>query len=284
MIKLSIILIFLLTSSYSYAYRKAFIRPKFAIIYADSALNIPIGKARRRKTVYVSDVSRNNGTVFPIYVSGKIAFIKSVDVMFSNKSKSSIRFQTTFNKQNQHYTYKSSVALFMAQFTPDAKWLEYSDSLEDYVSNMYSAKISYERHKINNMWGFGIGFAHYILDQNILSMQISSIEVLGFITPLNFNFFSLNLFAGFMMSPLIYTVFDLSNRDVLRGMGYGPILGGQIKLFPKSKFTPVLGVEYKLINTLGFDEVEIQTSEGHASTKIANITGTNIYLGISYNY
>jgi hypothetical protein len=57
-----------------------------AIIYADELMTSPVGFVRRGKKVRLGEVARNQERVYPIVVSGRVAFIRAQDVSTEKQS------------------------------------------------------------------------------------------------------------------------------------------------------------------------------------------------------
>lgn len=62
-----------------------------AIIYSDEQMTSPIGFVRRGKKIKVGDIARNKAQVYPLIVSGKMAFIRVLDVNTEKESVDSDR-------------------------------------------------------------------------------------------------------------------------------------------------------------------------------------------------
>ncbi len=64
----------------SWAARDAIVVSEHAVIYSDLQMSSAIGYVPKGKMIKIGDIARNNSRVYPIVVSGKIAYIKSEDV------------------------------------------------------------------------------------------------------------------------------------------------------------------------------------------------------------
>lgn len=62
-----------------------------ALIYSDKEMTSPIGYVIRGKKLKVGDIARNKAQVYPIVVSGKIAYIRVLDVTTERESMDSTR-------------------------------------------------------------------------------------------------------------------------------------------------------------------------------------------------
>ena len=93
-----------------------------AVVYSDEKMSSPVGYIRKGRKIRVGDVARNKAQVYPIIVSGKVAYIRVIDVTTEKESVEATnlvaeRFQKlTEKKINTNYsasyfTYSSQVTL-----------------------------------------------------------------------------------------------------------------------------------------------------------------------------
>ena len=75
-----IIITSLFTSLPSLGAQDAVIRVRQAIVYADTDLSSPIGYIRKDRKIRVGEKARRKGTIYPVIVSGRIAWIMAQDL------------------------------------------------------------------------------------------------------------------------------------------------------------------------------------------------------------
>src|SRR5687768_7328928 len=63
-----------------WASQEAIVTADQAVIYADEQMKSPLGYVKRGKKIKVGEVARNRAQVYPIIVSGKIGYIRVLDV------------------------------------------------------------------------------------------------------------------------------------------------------------------------------------------------------------
>ena len=78
-------LLTLLFSSAVLASRPAIVVSTRAVIYADQELKSPIGYVSAGRKVVVGDVARKNGSILPIIVIGRVAWIKASDLALNTE-------------------------------------------------------------------------------------------------------------------------------------------------------------------------------------------------------
>lgn len=93
-----------------------------AVVYSDKEMTSPIGYISRGKKIKVGDIARNKSQVYPIIVSGKIAYIRVLDISTEKESMDSTRLtaerfqkQTTVIREQKvvasYYSFLSQIAL-----------------------------------------------------------------------------------------------------------------------------------------------------------------------------
>ena len=107
------VLVSLFFCQISWAVQEAIILADRAVIYSDMDTSSPIGFISKGKKILVGDVSRNNAKVYPVIVSGKIAYIKTSDVTTEKESVDSSRLTA---ERFQKSTSKTSVAKFSISY------------------------------------------------------------------------------------------------------------------------------------------------------------------------
>lgn len=90
-----------------------------AVIYADEQMSAPVGFVRKGKKVKIGENARNKAQVYPIVVSGKVAYIRAIDVSTERESNDSAvlvaeRFQKA-SRSGQAYNYAVSFFNYSTQ-------------------------------------------------------------------------------------------------------------------------------------------------------------------------
>lgn len=75
----------------SWASQEAMILADRAVIYSDMEMTSPIGYISRGKKIMVGDIPRNKAQVYPVVVSGKVAYVRVIDVTTEKESMDSTR-------------------------------------------------------------------------------------------------------------------------------------------------------------------------------------------------
>jgi len=72
-----------------WASQTAIVVAEEALVYADDKMSAPVGYVRKGKKIIIGEIPRNRSQVYPIIVSGKVAFIRSIDVTTAKESATS---------------------------------------------------------------------------------------------------------------------------------------------------------------------------------------------------
>ena len=75
----------------SWASQDAMVMAEKAVIYSDREMTSPVGYITRGKKIVVGEIPRNKGQVYPIVVSGKVAYIRVIDITTEKESISAPR-------------------------------------------------------------------------------------------------------------------------------------------------------------------------------------------------
>lgn len=78
-----------------------------AVIYSDREMTSPIGYVSRGKKLVVGEIPRNKAQVYPIVVSGKLGYIRVIDVTTEKESMDSTRLVAERFQKNTDAVYKS---------------------------------------------------------------------------------------------------------------------------------------------------------------------------------
>jgi hypothetical protein len=82
------------------AAQDAMVSSERAVIYSDQAMSSPIGFISYGKKITIGEIPRNKSQVYPIIVSGKVAYIRAADVTTQKESMSSVKLTAERFKQN----------------------------------------------------------------------------------------------------------------------------------------------------------------------------------------
>lgn len=109
------LMVFLMCQS-ALAVQDAMVIVDRAVIYSDREMTSPIGYISRGKKIKVGDVPRNKAQVFPVVVSGKVAYIRTRDVTTERESMDASRLTAERFKNSTDRALQSKFVLSYFSF------------------------------------------------------------------------------------------------------------------------------------------------------------------------
>jgi hypothetical protein len=208
-----------------WASQEAVIIADSAIVYADKQMSAPVGYIAKGKKVRIGVVPRNRAQVYPIVVSGKIAYIRSLDVSPISDSDTPQRLMTErFSKQTQKKlvgSYSLSYFSYMSQVSLEN---ENADLKDGGALNWNGLTLQGSSHQ-----GNGIDFSFLFSGMTAkFKQETFNVFELGFGVSgqiLAFERMSLKLEGVGMAIPFS----NYAYKDDFRVNGYGYSVGGALK-------------------------------------------------------
>lgn len=263
-------------SSVVWAKQTAIVIAERAVIYADAQMSAPVGFVKKGKSLVVGDIARNQSQVYPIIVSGKIAYVRVIDVSTEKESVSSEKLvakrfmRSAENELQSDYTisymnYSSQISL-----DQDNGTLQDKDTLNwQGVSLKGGAKISPRLNfaiLLNYLRGKGDKEVFQVLEfgpgVDLSMIQSSRLEV--------------KLFAQLLAVPFATYAYE----EKFRVNGYGLTTGGGLRLV--YRFGKNFGLE-------GFGGFYYTRLSGFSSPKPfkelePSFIGSRLGLGLNYQF
>lgn len=214
-VRSAFIVVTLMICPKSWAAQEAIVISEKAIIYSNQLMQGPLGYISRGKKVTIGEVGRNKNQVYPIVVSGKIAYIRAKDISFEldqNQSLTASRFyELTKERHNTHYSlgfvnYKSQTNSAAAS-EESFSWYGYQVKGETYY----------------NSWGVQLLTTGMWATSG--EEQFRSIELGVGVTRLilELNKFKLNFFVQALGIP--FANYTVGSKFRVNGGGYGGGIG-----------------------------------------------------------
>lgn len=257
-------------------------------VYSDLSMESAIGFIRGGKLLKVGDKARMKGTLVPVVVSGRIAYVQVNDLRFvEDDSQTYSPKVTEHNIDNDQFRIHDSLkennhlVLQMGQFALGDNWDNVSNSAGDEsASSMTYYNLMLEHRSPIKSYGFGLGGSYYTLTQDNIQAAALSFDAQIYWSPLKFSWISIDLLLGGVLS--FDTRIKVTNIEgSSKGNFYGWYFGPQARIFPEKKIGFVVGVGYKRIVVSGIKEI-IFTDNTEAALDL--LTGVNAYGGLSYRF
>lgn len=247
-------------SQISWASQEAIVISEKALIYSDEQMSSPVGYVRRGKKVKIGEIPRNRAQVYPIVVSGKVAFIRAIDVSTEKEAMNSERLVAErFMKATQE-GHRTRYSAYFFTYNSQISMSQQNDSLmnKDPV-NWTGAGLKGEM-KISPRWDFQI-IANYMTAKK--SKEEFKVFELG--GGAAFQFLEIKRFLARIEMQVLGVPFATYSLDPLfRVRGSGFTTGGGLNL------------SYLLGENWGLD-----AGAGFYYTKLIGFDSPSPYRGIS---
>ena len=235
-------------------------------------------------------MTRKNGSILPIIVTGRVAWIKVEDLALNTeelKNVSTSRFkvsQEQFKEAEEKFDddlLKNNYALIsFGNFAVDNSYKEFGEITNYTIGDTASAIRVHVFHRPpfkRSFWS--IGGAYYTQSEESYEWKTLTLEAKYGYSLIRTKAFSIDAYAGILLGgDFKYSREENSEIIVDNGSTYGYLYGGQIKIFTWSKFGLVGGLvrqTFKLSGLSPFPTI------GGGQSDLQEISGTNIFFGLS---
>ena len=268
--------------------QKARVVVEKAIIYSDLYLTSPIGQISQGKIITVGNVKRRHGTVLPIIVHGKVAYIRVRDLMlekdFTGEKKSTFNtvehdVSITFEKPTDKLNENNYIQVTGSMLGLGSSWQSLSNAFGEDPNNMFGFKAIFEHRPEIHNWSWGLGLDYYFTQQNKLSISMFAAEINVYYSLIPFfRLFTLDIMGGpiFSAATTITTQSDSYKSTVMGFQG-----GVQVRLFPYSQIGFTGGAKYV---SLGFSNLDTIVVNTDTTAELTGFNGLEFYGGISYKF
>lgn len=293
-ISLFLITLFFIFTTEATAARYALVMTKKAIVYADKELKSPIGYISAGRKIMIGEKERKRGSILPIVVAGRIAWIRVVDISIDRESyktksqKTSARFaiteeefrdknekaeDTLFN--NNHFFLSYGVGSGSMNFTVSGELSGQQVSAErsaDQTPTSYTVEFVHRSPFRRTLWSVSLGYHSYTSEDESWSTFLGGANY--YWSAIKSRLFTIDVYVGGVLTG----DFKITGPGFSEsGTAFGYKLGGQLKLFPFSSMGIIAGAYRQdlFINDLAFQVESL-------SQKIDSMTGINFYAGITW--
>jgi hypothetical protein len=281
--------LFLCFSSSILAYQVAVITSPKAVIYSDQKLTTPLGYISYGKKVNVGEVERKDGTILPIIISGRVAYIQIKDIHIKRTANDPGVHTPQIKEHDVEMTFKTDqdklsennfVSFRAGSFSGGDNWQQYSEEFDDTSSNLTNFSILMEhRTPVERMsWGFGISY--YTVSQEQLEAKTLTLDMTLYYALVHFRYVTIEGFGGVSFSG-DFKLSQGGGEQITKGVLYGYNFGAIARLLPYSKVGFYGG--FSIQNLYIKDMDPIINSNGEEVT-ISSLSGTNIFAGLSYKF
>lgn len=284
---LTLIALFLLISSQILGAQLAVVSVPKAVIFSDQKLTTPIGYISYGKKIKVGEVEKKDGTILPVVVSGRIAYVQIKDLTIQDgiigvntpkitQHDVELTFQTDQDKLSENNFFSAS----LGQAGAGESWQNYSSEFgeESSTFSVISLQMEHRNPAKDTSWGFGL--TYFSASNEDISAKSLAVEANLFYSLFNFRYMSISAFGGLLFSG-DFQVIQAEEEQKANGVLYGYSFGGIARILPYSKFGAFGGLSIRKIKVADLEPIE--TSSG-AEVGIDSLSGVNIFAGISYKF
>lgn len=259
-----------------WAQQDAMVTADRAVIFSDREMTSPVGYILKGRRVRVGEIPRNKAQVYPIIVSGKIAYIRVLDVTSERESMESNRlvaerFQRS-TEQDYHGKFVLSYYNFSSRISMDKSnsTIVNNDQLQWKGISLKGELLLKER------WDFQVVSNYMQAEQVDETFRAFEFGLGGAYRVMNFRSFLLRLEAQVLAIP--FSNYELQGKFRLNS--YGFTTGGGINatyLFNEHwGLETYAGLYYT--KTFGFDTPDQYNSVA------PSFYGNRLGLGVNYSY
>jgi len=285
--KLIFTLLCLVLSSNVLSADLAYIVSDQAIIYSDMDLSVGIGYVKKGKKIKVGEIARKNGTVLSTVVSGRIAYIKKLDVRLaqeiSDEGGNYIAPKVTdhevlFEEQNfeDNFSENNHMVLHMGNMATGSAWQELDPQSSENTISQFGIGFEHRPELRNYSWAVGLNYISAESDN--FAFKSLMVEAKFQYSIARFSLVSLDAVFGVIGTGDARLQNSFSSTES-RGTMFGYLIGGQAKLFPFSKFGIIGGVEIRKYNVGSIGDVQLEDGSIGA---FESFNGANVWAGVTY--
>ena len=267
------------------AFRFAYTVNAKTIVYADKALNIPIGYIKIGRKLKVADKSFKRNTIVGLIVAGRVAYVQTKDLQFESdgnvfadnpkikEHNVDVLFTTDEDKltENNYFVFEYSLidgGVELDQLNQDL-------GLEEVVDlSSYQFKIEHRSPK--KKYGFSFGLSWITAKSEAVEVKTLSGDAEYQRRLFQTEFLSLEAYAGLSLSGDIQfkTRFD----EVSKGIFLGYSAGGRVRIFPFSQYGFYASAGIKKLSPKSTDPLTTPSGE----TTIGSLGGVQLAAGFHY--
>jgi len=277
MIKLTLIFFVTLLSLEAFSAREAIVTSEKAIIYSDQKMSSAVGFVVRGKKIRIGEIAKNQGQVYPIIVSGRIAFIRAVDVNAETEGMgSNLLIAERFQRNTtEKYTTNYGLSLFnyatSVSMAKDANGEITDGSSLNWYGVSLRGDVQYQE-----SWGLGVQLNYMSAVQGQEKFNVIEIGIGPSYKLFERRKFQLTLDGQLMVIP--FSNYSYSSEFRINGYGYtlGAGLRGTYQFGKSIGVFATAGMYYTALS--GFREVD-----GYNQIE-PSFTGNRLGLGLNYTF
>ncbi|WP_372654670.1 hypothetical protein [Halobacteriovorax sp.] len=260
-----------------------------AVIFSDQKLTTPIGYISYGKKIKVGEVEKRDGTILPVIVAGRVAYIQVKDIaVLDSLNEGGINtpkitehdVELTFQTDQDKLSENNYFTVSLGQASAGEAWQEYSSEFgeESTTFSVLALQMEHRAPMKTISWGFGL--TYFSASNEDLSAKSLAIEANLYYSIFNFKYMSISAFGGLLFSG----DFQVSQGDGVQksnGVLYGYSFGGIARILPYSKLGAFGGLSVRTIKVTELEPIE---TDSGAEISIESLSGVSVFAGLSYKF
>lgn len=264
-----------------HAYRFAITKARQTVVYADVDLAAPIGYIRSGRKLKVGDTTLKQGSIVPLIVSGKIAYVKTSDISFTI-SGSKLEHRTPelteheidkiFKSDAEKLKENSYLSLDYMRVSPGSDWQDFHEKYSNTDApafNRINLAIEYRDPKSRNGFKLGLGYLFGSSENTKITSIYGDFQYQFRI--INRSSFALEAYAGLIITG-DFTQENFGEKSAGGAWGYNA--GGRVRIAPFSALGFYAQAAIVSYNSYSMDEIVTET--------VSSVGGVSLGVGISY--
>lgn len=190
-----------------------------AVIYSDQQMSSAVGFVRKGKRINVGLIARNHAQVYPILVSGKVAYIRVLDVSTETQEVGSKDLIAERFKQSTRNQFKTTLSASVLNYSSQLQLKKPTGKVKDKAAVNWTGVSLHGGSQLTTKWDLDV-YINY-LSAKVQTEEFNAVE-LGFGTSyrlVDLNRFSLKWQGQLLLIP--FTSYALGERFRVNGFGYG---------------------------------------------------------------
>ncbi|TDJ07192.1 MAG: hypothetical protein E2O68_03935 [Deltaproteobacteria bacterium] len=280
-------LMLLLFSAISYGAQTAYVKTARAVIYSDKELSSPIGYVRMGRKLRVGDVKRQQGSVLPVIISGRIAYIEIKNLALPESKSLEEKGHISHIEEEERpweeiWLSDSHLRVDVAFVAPGSEWDQLTASIGNSSGLMVTIPVMWELRPLDWRWNFDIGMSVNTLSSGQdISMLALGGEFWAQYLLIKSKKFSLDLRGGYLLSLGGVKIRYSWTGETNNGSYWGYVLGAQARFFKGSRWELNLGFDWRRMIMQDLNNLTLPNGSVYALRHMGGISlfiGTNLTL------
>lgn len=259
-----------------------------AVIFSDQKLTTAIGYISYGKKIKVGEVEKKDGTILPVIVSGRVAYIQIKDISILNGLYGGINtpkitehdVELTFQTDQDKLSENNYFSVSLGQAGAGEAWQEYSSEFGEESTTFSVLALQMEHRAPFREMSWGFGLTYFSASNEDLAAKSLAIEANLYYSLFNFRYMSISAFGGLLFSG-DFQVTQGGGEQKSNGVLYGYSFGGVARILPYSKLGAFGGISVRNIKVT---ELEVIETESGSEISIESLSGVSVFAGISYKF